>query len=172
MTATQIHELAANSLDRAKLFVVLGLEGCALAIPQNEVRALEPVLDVRPLTKPAPNAAGFLSLDGRQCLVYALDSDFKCLATIPSQHRICAILSHRDESYALACVEVRMLPRSALATHEIPRALANQKSPVRALVVSNNQLLLGTTSSAIFAHVSQLNAEVIPFDEHSRRPRP
>jgi hypothetical protein len=176
----QVHELATNSLDRAQRFVVLVLDDIALILAQQEIQALEPVLDVSSIptaVAAAPtkhNAAGMLSLDGHPCLVYALDSELAYLPQIPPQHRICAIMNYRDEPYALSCKEVRLLPRSALGLHDIPRPLLRSKmaSPVKWLVISDGHLLLGTTAAALFAHVSRsIDAEIISFDERSRRLR-
>ena len=173
-----VYDLQPNALAQAERFVVLVLDQVALILTQQEITALEPVLDVQPIAsadvvgKNTP--AGKLVFADGDCFVYALDSDLQSQVTIPQSHRICALLTGRNERYALTCKEVRLLPHSALTVHEIPQPLMQKKvaSPVKWLVVNDGQLLLGTTAAALFAHVSKsVEAEIISFDEHARRTR-
>jgi len=174
----KVYDFTQQSLDTATRFVVLVLEEIALVLPQHEIKALEPALDVKASILQTADAnqasvAGELALAEGTCPVYAFDADLRCLSTIPSPHRICAILhkgqQNHHEQYAVSCVEVRLIARSKLALHEIPRLL-KQKSPVKSLIVSDGQLLLGTTAAALFAHVaSRIDAQVLPFDERLRR---
>lgn len=172
---TSIHELAA-SFDRAERFVALAIDQVSLIVAQHEIQALEPVLDAQPIASPDSDlsrAAGALQLPSGPCPVFALDSDLRTLPSIPAEHRICAIMKH-ERVYALSCKEVRLLARGALDVHSVPQPLAsrNSMSPIRTLVVSGQSLLLGTSASALFAHIAHnRGAQVIDFDERARRPR-
>src|SRR4051794_2250397 len=123
----QLRDLNTNPLDQAQRFVVLALDEVALILAQQEIQALEPVLDVKPVDAASAEknnrAAGMLSLADGTSLVYALDGELRQLAKIPESHRICAIMNYREQRYALSCKEVRLAPRSALGLHEIPRPL-------------------------------------------------
>ena len=161
---TSVHEFPAGGLAEAKRCVVLRLEECSLLLAQTEVLALESTLDVRAATGKQRNATGVLSRAGQTCAVYSLDRDLSCLGTLPTPHRICAVLNHAQGPYAVSCSEVRMVERSALALHPLPRAFAARSGPVRALVVMEGRLLLGTTAAALLAHLGQhREAEVIAF---------
>lgn len=185
---TPAREQMDDHFDKAARFVVLKLESISLIIVQQEIEALEPVLDVQPhavtatdVSKPSEvskaevskaNAAGRLSLANGDCPVYALNSSLKCVAAIPLPHRICAIMRHREQRYALSCTEVQLLPRGALAIHDVPKSLLSLQSPVKLLIVNDGQLLLGTTAAALYVHVTgRMDAEIIQFDERVRRMR-
>ncbi len=185
--ANAVADMWATTLGRAERFVVLVLDDISLIVAQQEIRALEPVLDVQTSTTPNgnakhANAAGTLTLAGGVCHVYSLDGELKNLPKIPESHRICAIMNHRDIPYALSCKEVRLLQRSLLSLREIPKALLPKKTgnpavnpggtPIKCLVINENNLLLGTTATALFAHLARIpDAEIISFEERLRRPR-
>ena len=176
-TEGRIYEFAATAPTDAERFVALSLDDIALLVAQREIHALEPVLDVASHAQPATTkhayAAGVLELAGGTCPVYALDGELRPLPKIPQQHRICAIMNYRDAPYSLTCREVRLLSRTALSMHDIPRPLLRQNtSPVKSLGVADGRLLLVTTAAALFAHVSHnVEAEIISFDDHARKSR-
>jgi len=195
--STSVQEFPATGLAEAKRCVVLGLEGCALVLAQTEVLALESVLDIkrvepaaRNLVEPAArnsvepaardgtgvrtahNVTGILPVAGRDCAVYSLDADLNSVAVLPPRHRICAVLNHPRGPYALSCCEVRMVDHTKLELHPLPRAFAARSGPLRALVVMDGRLLLGSTAAALLAHLAQpQQAEVISFDAHARKVR-
>jgi hypothetical protein len=170
--STSIHEFPATGLAEAKRCVILGLDGCALLLAQTEVLALESALDVRPATGQQRNVTGTLLLGGQTCSVYSLDRDLNCLAKLPQQHRICAVLNHAQGPYALSCSEVRMVERAALALHPLPHAFTARSGPLRELVVMDGRLLLGTSASALLVHLGQRReADVVAFDTRSRKAR-
>jgi hypothetical protein len=169
---TPVHEFPAVGLGEAKRCVMLGLEGCALILAQTEVLALESVLDLKRAPREAHNVTGVLQFGGQDCPVYSLDSDLNSLAILPPRHRICAVLNHARSPFALSCCEVRMVERTALELHPLPRAFVERSGPLRSLVVMNGRLLLGSTGAALLAHVAQpQQAEVIAFDAHARKVR-
>jgi hypothetical protein len=168
-----VHEFPAAGLGEAKRCVVLGLEGCALILAQTEVLALESVLDVKRVPRTAGNLTGMLQFAGQDCPVYSLNADLNSAPVLPPRHRICAVLNHSRGAFALSCCEVRMVERAALELHPLPRAFADRSGPLRALVVMDGRLLLGSTGAALLAHIAQpQQAEVIPFDAHARKVRP
>jgi hypothetical protein len=197
--STPVQEFPATGLAEAKRCVVLGLEGCALVLAQTEVLALESVLDLkRPAradgsadgagaaqslegvrtaqalesVRTAHHVTGVLSLAGQDCPVYSLDADLNSVPVLPSRHRICAVLNHARGPYALSCCDVRMVDHTKLELHPLPRAFAARSGPLRALVVMEGRLLLGSTAAALLAHVAQpQQAEVISFDAHARKVR-
>ena len=170
---TSVHEFPALGLAEAKRCVVLGLEGCALILAQTEVLALESVLDMKHVARDGRNLTGMLQLGGQDCAVYSLNSDLNSVPVLPPRHRICAVLSHPRGPFALSCCDVRMVERAALELHPLPRAFAARSGPLRALVVMDGRLLLGSTGAALLAHLAQpQQAEVIPFDAHARKVRP
>jgi hypothetical protein len=167
-----MHEFPAAGLSEAKRCVVLGLERCALVLAQTEVLALESVLDLQSHAAPARNVTGTVQFAGRDCVVYSLDGDLNAVPTLPAQHRICAVLNHPRGPFALSCSEVRMVERSALELHPLPRAFAARSGPLRALVVMGGRLLLGSTAAALLTHVAQPQpAAVISFEAHARKVR-
>ena len=171
--STSVHDFPATGLAEAKRSVMLGLDGCSLLLAQTEVLALESSLDVRAATGQQRNVTGVLSIAGRSCVVYSLDRDLNCLTALPKQHRICAVLNHSQGPYAVSCTEVRMVERSALALHPLPRAFTERSGPLRELVVLEGRLLLGTTAAALLVHLGQRReADVVAFDTRSRKARP
>jgi hypothetical protein len=184
--STPVQEFPATGLAEAKRCVVLGLDGCALVLAQTEVLALESVLDIKRIERTASeagaraaqdldgarNVTGLLLLAGRDCPVYSLDADLNSVPVLPPRHRICAVLNHARGPYALSCCEVRMVDHNKLELHPLPRAFAARSGPLRALVVMEGRLLLGSTAAALLAHVAQpQQAEVISFDAHARKVR-
>lgn len=170
-----IHNFTARRADTAATLVVLSLDGIALALPQHEIAALEPILDVQSLANRKAKAAGSLTIGERPCPVYALGSELNCLPKIPQSYRVCAILNNDSsrgrEAFALACIEIRFVPRAAVATHELPRAMVKQKTPIKSLLVHGEQLLFATNVNALFTHITRIDADIIPFDERSRKLR-
>jgi hypothetical protein len=170
---TSVHEFPASGLDEARRCVVLGLDGCALILAQTEVLALESVLDMQRAPREARNVTGMLQIGDRPCPVYSLNSDLNSVPMLPPRHRICVVMNHTRGPFALSCCEVRMVERTALELHPLPRAFAARSGPLRALVVMDGRLLLGSTGAALLAHIAQpQQAEVISFDAHARKVRP
>jgi hypothetical protein len=170
----QVRDLKANVFESSTRFVVLKLDQIRLVLAQQEIAALEPVLDVQAPTSidgaSMPGTpAGVLQLATGVCPVYSLDINLQCSNSIPSSHRICAIFRHHGNDYAVTCAEVQLLPRSALEPYDVPRSLVNIKSPIKLLLVNDKQLLLGTTSAALFAHLcTRREADVINLSERTR----
>jgi hypothetical protein len=168
----QVRDLQANLFESSLRFVVLKLEHCMLIVAQQEIAALEPVLDVHPLTDDDKSqiqgtAAGILRLADGLCPVYALDANLQCLTSIPASYRICSIFRHHGHHYAVACAEVQLLPKSALQLHAVPNSLVNVKSPIKLLLVNDSRLLLGTTSASLYTHLCfRRDAEVIQLSDH------
>jgi hypothetical protein len=164
-------------------FVVIGLERIALLVPQSEIVALEPTLDVHAMADDsrsdahgtrASRPAAQLTINNEGCSVYALDANLRCARTIPAEHRICAILHTpgNAERFALSCVAVQLLDRGAIAFHDIPNPLANPRSPARGLAVYERRLLLVTGAAALHAYLAApAAAEVIQLEPRLRSAR-
>jgi hypothetical protein len=171
---TEVRDLQANVFESSARFVVLKLDQIMLLVAQQEIAALEPVLDVQPLAsiesdKIRGNPAGVLQLETGVCPVYSLDINLQCTTHISPAHRICAIFRHHGNDYAVTCAEVQLLPRSALQPYEVPQSLVNVKSPIKLLLVNDKQLLLGTTSAALYSHLCmRREADIIRFSERAR----
>ncbi len=119
------------------------------------------------------NLTGMLQFAGQDCPVYSLNGDLNSALVLPPRHRVCAVLAHPRGPFALSCCDVRMVERAALELHPLPRAFAARSGPLRALVVMDGRLLLGSTGAALLAHIAQpQQAEVIAFDAHARKVRP
>lgn len=171
-----VREWSTNYFERAERFVTLQLEEITLVVMQSDVTALEPVLDVQPMNAAElpdhANASGFLPLSNGACPVFTLDADLHTQPNIPDTHRICAVMRHTQNEYAISCAAVVLLSRKDLSLHATPRTMLNARSPVLQLLVHDGKLLLGTTASALFAHLAvKSDADVISFEQRARRMR-
>ncbi len=173
-----VREWSGNLFDRAERFVVLQLENISVVVLQSDVVALEPVLDMHAYADDAigegasarENSSGYLSLADGQCPVFALNADLQCLAYVPDEHRICAVIKNRQANYALSCVAVELLSRADIVFHPTPRSMLNPRSPVLQLMVHAGKLLLATTASSMYAHlVTRTDGDVISFEQHIKR---
>jgi hypothetical protein len=173
---TPVREWSANYFERADRFVALQLEQNSLIVVQSEVIALEPVLDVQPMNAADipnhANASGFLPLNSGACPVFTLDANLQSQHCIPTTHRICAVMRNAQHEYAVSCVAVSLLARSEINLYPTPRIMLNSRSPILQLMVHDGKLLLGTSSSSLYAHlVVQPEADVISFEQRARRTR-
>lgn len=72
-------------------YLTISLDSLRLIIPQTQVYALEPVLDV----SYKDDNIGYIQIDDVICPVYTLSEELTPLVTIPEQRRICVLL-HTD----------------------------------------------------------------------------
>jgi hypothetical protein len=129
-------------------YVLLSLGTRALLMPQNDIRALESVLDVQTSAQPA-HGVGWLQFENNDWPVYSLDEALQPLSAIPSTQRICALLGSPDGSFGLTCTNATTLRDTEKHIRPIPAAMRNQESPLCGLAIHGGRIGLVCTADTL-----------------------
>ena len=126
---------------------VLQIGSVKLALPQNEIRTLEPVLDLR--RNEAGPAVGRVELDEGVWPIFALSEDLLPLAELPDTRRVCVLLGQDELAFGIACDKVLSVPAHAVRAVPAPEVLAHRDSPIASLAVYGEEILCMTTTRAL-----------------------
>lgn len=129
-------------------YALLSLDGCALLLPQNEIRILELVLDISTAEQPV-NGVGWLSFEGGCWPVYCLDGGLNPLLMPPAAQRICALLSLEDSYFGLICADVTTVQGSEVRVRSLPMAMSRSDSPLCGLALHGDRVGLVSTAAAL-----------------------
>lgn len=129
-------------------FVHLGLDGAGWLIPQVDVHALEPVIDMLPAAG-KPGAVGRFEQAETEWPVYALSPDFELLATRPEPRRIAVLMRHRQRAFGVLCERVAVAERSRLTLHPVPPCMDRQPSPLLGLALWDGEVLCVSSAKAL-----------------------
>lgn len=91
--------------EAAQRFALIELDAVVLLLPQHEVRAIEPVLDVNGAAAQGA-VAGEIRLRGGTWPVLCPSDDLQPLAQLPAQRRIVAMLYTGERLFGLVCRNV------------------------------------------------------------------
>ena len=120
MTGSAIHPGAP-----ARHYALLDLGDLRLLIPQPEIRALEPTLDVEPAPDPGGSAAGWIPFEGERWPVYCLSRQLEPLARIPDSRRVCVLVGAGEHRFGLACDSVAPVAGTDVQSAPLPVCMAS-----------------------------------------------
>ncbi len=149
----------ATHTDRERTYVLLTIEHRKLLLPQNEVRTLESVLDIRAQYPPV-NGVGWLPFEHHHWPVYGMDAALNPLSTVPSNQRICAVLTLEGGYFGLLGTDVATVQGSAVELQPLPRAMAMPNTPLRSLALLGDHIGLVSAAAALAVYF-QVNLEAL-----------
>ena len=132
---------------RTAYLAVLHIGSIKIALPQNEIRTLEPVLDLR-RTEAGP-AVGVLELDEGVWPIFSLSEDLLPLAELADARRVCVLLGRDELAFGIACDKVVSVPAEQVRAVPAPEVLARLNSPILSLAVHGEEILCMTTTQAL-----------------------
>ncbi len=132
---------------RTAYLAVLQIGSVKIALPQNEIRTLEPVLDLR--RNEAGPAVGRVELDEGVWPIFALSEDLLPLAELPDARRVCVLLGQDELAFGIACDKVLSVPAHEVRAVPAPEVLARPDSPILSLAVHGEEILCMTTTQAL-----------------------
>ncbi|MGZ8218964.1 hypothetical protein [Methylomagnum sp.] len=128
-------------------FVCLDLGGTHWLIPQGDIHALEPVIDMAPAGK--SGAVGRFDQAGAEWPVYALSPDFELLPARPEPQRVAVLMRHRQRAFGVLCERVWVAERSRLTLHPVPPCMDRQPSPLLGLALWDGEVLCVSSAHAL-----------------------
>lgn len=120
-----------------------------LAIPQDQVRAVESVLDLHPQPAGSGGHCGYLDVAGERCPVYALDEDLALQPVPPSQRRVCILIEHEDACLGVLADRIAKLPDDELRLVPLPACMRGSTAPLATLAVKSDRVLIMTTAERL-----------------------
>ena len=109
-------------------------------IPQHEVVAFEPVVDIDK-AEADDNSIGVISYENVHLPVYHFTSDLRLSGTTDESRRICICLRHEDIQFGMLCDEVDNVMESDFSMFNLPECMKTETCPVIKLAVSGNKVL-------------------------------
>lgn len=135
----------------ALLYAVLTFDGRKLLLPQAEVRSLEPLLDIEPITAEFSDAVGTIAFGGEYWPVYCLDWELALLNEVPNIRRVCVVLSVGEAYLGLLCDQIAPFGSSRPALQPMPACMARSYSPFHALTIHAGEIACVTTAAQLWA---------------------
>ena len=135
-------------------FAALSLDGLNLLLPQEDVRSVEPVLDVEPTTSQR-TAGNWVDQEQKHWSVYCLTADLTPMGDLPVERRVCVILDHEAVRFGLSVEQVITLQQAQLSFFSLPHCMRLPGSPIRALACQNDTVLCVTTATDLADYLAQ-----------------
>lgn len=120
-------------------FANLVFGGLQLLIPQSDIYALEPRIDMLPSVT-AIGSVGQLKQGANVWSLYALSADLTLLSHFPDTYRIAILMKNVQPLYGLLCEQVQTIARSELTIHPLPAVMTCENSPLLALAVYGDEV--------------------------------
>jgi len=118
----------------ANLYAAILMDGIWLLLSQNEIRSLEPAVDLN-LVAPPADGVGWISFDDRDWPVYCLSSDLSPSRRLPATRRICVLLSVDQGYFGLMCDRLDVLSANRLRPVPLPSIMRLSHTPIGALAL-------------------------------------
>ena len=126
---------------------ILSIGAVKVALPQNEIRTLEPVLDLR-RSESGP-VVGSVDLDEGSWPIFALSEDLLPLDDLPGTRRVCVLLGQDETVFGIACDKVASIPTEQVRIIPAPEAVICRGSPVVSLAIHGEEVLCLSTTQAL-----------------------
>jgi hypothetical protein len=126
---------------------ILHIGSVKITLPQNEIRTLEPVLDLR--RSEAGRAVGSVELDEGVWPIFSFSEDLLPLAELADARRVCVLLGQDELAFGIACDKVVSVPAEQVRAVPAPEVLARRDSPIVSLAVHGEEILCMTTTQAL-----------------------
>ena len=126
---------------------VLSVGTVKLCLPQNEIRTLEPVLDLREVD--AGLTVGVIEVEDGEWPVFCLSEDLVPQTELPVGRRVCVLLGHGEVLFGLACEKVDSLQAALVRPVPIPDAAVREGSAIRSLGLYGEEILCLSSTRAL-----------------------
>lgn len=143
-------------------YAMLTMDNLGLLIPQHQVHAVEPGLDVQ---RSAGDAVGWIAVAGAHSLVYCLSGDLKPIREVPTGRHICVLLDSGTGLFGVLCNQVAMLEQAVIEVLPLPECMSAPNTPLQGLVLRDERVLCVTSAQDLLGCVGD---ERPPVDD--RRP--
>ena len=134
-------------------YALIELENVALLLPQQDLRAIEPVLDVD-TRAPVGRAAGEIRLRTGTWPVYCPSDDLEPLAQMLSARRICAMLEFEQGLFGLVCVNVASVMAAQVKRFPVPVCMPASCGVLRELGLYDSRIVCLTSAARLHAGFS------------------
>ncbi len=142
-----------------RTYALLTIEHRKLLLPQSEVRTLESVLDIHTEHPPA-KGIGWLAFEHHHWPVYGMDGSLSPLAEVPTNQRICLLLTYAEGYFGLLCTDVTTVQSSAIELQPLPLAMTNPHTPLSSLALIEDYVGL-VSMAAVLATYFNVNFEAL-----------
>jgi hypothetical protein len=120
-------------------YVIVTIGKLRLLLPQPHIYALEPALDVEPITGVA---VGQIRVENVHWPVYCLSEALTPIRTIPISRRICALLRIDSGLFGLLCDQLALSQwHNGLAILPLPDCMRTPASRLRGLAIQGKEVL-------------------------------
>lgn len=140
-------------------YILLKLEEKYLFIPQNEVESVEIIADVQ-ITNTTFGAIGWFFGHGLESPIFCLDKNLFLLEELPNARQYFVLLKSESEQSPLGitCDEVENISfaKEHLYPQELPLVMKTPHSPVRQLLVYQEQMACICSGPALVKHLDFL----------------
>ena len=133
-------------------YAVLTMDNLDLLIPQHQVHALEPGVDVR---RSEGEEVGWIAVAGSPSPVYCLSEDLRPLREVPAGRRICVLLDLGPRLFGVLCDQVVMLDRAGIEVLPLPACMRTPGTPLQGLVLQGERVLCVTSAQDLLACVGR-----------------
>lgn len=133
---------------------VLGIDGLKLLLPQNELRTLEPLEDVKHVSQEHLEV-GWISIADQQWPVFCVSGDLSIMGEIPKQRRIAVMLGTGNEMTGILCDEIKFVGSEDLSVCPLPMSLRLPSSPLTDLVIYGDTVGCMTSSHNLISYLRQ-----------------
>ena len=116
------------------LYAAISVDDVRLFLAQNEIRSLEPAVDLNPDEPPA-QGVGWIAFVGRDWPVYCLSGDLDPSRRLPAARRICILLGVDQSYFGLMCDRLDVLSADRLQPVPLPPVMHSPHTPVQALAL-------------------------------------
>ena len=140
------------TVERTPLYAMMRFDGRKLLLPQSEVWALEPAVDVDTTTR-SPHGVGWISHQGDWWPVYCLTRDLAVLAELPEARRICALLKKREGYLGMVCDDLITVQGESLQFYPVPVCMRSSSSPIQNLAILGKDVGLVSTTAHLGAFI-------------------
>ena len=145
-------------LAQTQSFAMLTLDGSSLLVPQSQVLALEPVMDLRRAST-GQDMVGTLRFQGRSAPIFRLNDALEKQQDLDAEHRFCVILDCRGTYFGLLCRQMQPVHRDQLKLSPIPECMRQADMVFRALAILDGAVLKLTNSLALAIYLGIMQEE-------------
>jgi hypothetical protein len=139
-------------------WVVLAIGVLRLALPQHDVRQLEPVSDLKESAAGETDEVGWFLRDGaRSWPAYGLDEQLRLERPAAPGRRLCVFIGAEDAVRGIVCNRVWSLAADAdLGVEPLPGCMRGPRSPAIGLARFEDGVALVTDATALAAYLDFL----------------
>jgi hypothetical protein len=116
------------------LYAAISVGGTRLFVAQNEIRSLEPAVDLD-LDEPPLAGVGWITFGGCDWPVYCLAGDLSPSSELPVARRVCILLNAHQGYFGLMCDRLEVISENRLQPVPLQAIMRAAHTPVQALAL-------------------------------------